>query len=234
MKCQHINKKTGKSCNARAVAGRPYCVFHGGKSPNGIASPAFKSGKYSKYIPPRLMERYQQSLTDTEILSLRDSLALVEARIADLLNRTDTGEAGVVWRALSGAFGELKRAMKAQDAQAINLALGQLQAAINRGSSDYAAWDEVIKLIDVRRRLSESERKRLVDMNLVIGAEQATALVAAIVQSIRRRVSDRTELRLISGDIQQLLNQSSMGGSGAIRYYDIPAAEVIKNGSDTD
>jgi hypothetical protein len=43
----------GEPCrNAAMPNGR--CRMHGGKSPAGIASPAWKSGRFSRYMPKRL------------------------------------------------------------------------------------------------------------------------------------------------------------------------------------
>ena len=93
-------------CKRGAMAGRSVCYNHGGASPVGAASPQFKNGRYSKFLPERLRDRYQEAQRDPEILVLRDEVALADARLADLLTRVDAGESGALWKEVKG-LGEL-------------------------------------------------------------------------------------------------------------------------------
>lgn len=187
--------------------------MHGGKTPHGIASPHFKHGKYSKYMPARLLEQYGQSQTDSELLAAREDIALVDARIADVLGRVDTGESGHLWREVRSAYKILVQAMRSQDTEAMSMALRELDQLINRGNTDYAAWNEVLRLLDQRRRLVESERKRLVDMQQMITAERAMTLVALVVEAIRKNVTDRQTLAAIERDLGTIIGPPASGGA---------------------
>jgi hypothetical protein len=96
-------------CGARTRAGTPCerapmpngrCHKHGGKTPRGVASTQFVNGRRSKDIPSRLTERYQEALVDDELLALRDDVALIDARLGDVLGRVDSGESGRIWAEL--------------------------------------------------------------------------------------------------------------------------------------
>src|SRR6187399_1656871 len=76
------------------------CHLHGGKSLGGVASPSFTTGKYSKYLPTRMLDRYHEAAEDHELIALREDVALLDARIADMLQRVDTGESGEIWASL--------------------------------------------------------------------------------------------------------------------------------------
>ncbi len=177
------------------------CRMHGGTSLAGLASPQFKTGRYSKHLPERLLERYQEAQDDTELLALREEIALVDARLADLLGRVDTGESGAIWRKAQQLWTAYRKAEGTDEAHDILMELG---ATIGEGVADYAAWDEVNAQLGRRRQLVESERKRQIELRQVITVENAMILIARIGESIKRHVHDRAALAAISADIVQL------------------------------
>src|SRR3954465_9212974 len=92
--------RSGAPCRTRPMPnGR--CRMHGGKSLAGPASPSFTTGRHSKYLPRRLLARYQEMAHDAELLALRDEIALIDARIADVLGRVESGESSRIWRELA-------------------------------------------------------------------------------------------------------------------------------------
>lgn len=204
--------RSGKPCQARPMAnGR--CRMHGGKSLAGPASPAFKTGRYSKYLPARLTERYAEAVNDPELLALREDVALIDARLADLLRRVDSGESGQLWKDVRQAYQSFIKARRRGDDEAAAAAFDELGELIERGASDHAAWSEIAALLEQRRRLVESERRRLVEMQQVITAEQAMVLIAAVVDVVRKHVSDRHILSAISRDIGALTARNDPGAA---------------------
>ena len=79
---------------------------------------------------------------------------------------------------------------------------GQPNAAVIRVCLIWV-WDTYI-LFDTRRKLVESERKRLLDAQLMIDAKQAMILLAAITAIIRENVKDPDALRAISSGLLRL------------------------------
>lgn len=202
----------GEPCRrAPIVGGNGRCYMHNGRAATGMAASGFKTGKYSRYLPARLLERYAESERDADLLALRGDIALVDARLADLLTRVDTGESGAVWRALSDAWAALRLARAAKDAAALNAALAEVGALIERAGADSAAWREIHAAVDQRRKLVESERKRLVEMQQMVTAEQAMTFVAALAESVRRNVSDPRAVAAISADLARF----TRGAAGA-------------------
>jgi predicted transcriptional regulator len=181
------------------------CRMHGGKHPGGMATKAFKTGRYSKYLPQRLLERYTEASTDAELLALREEVALVDARLADLLSRVDTGESGALWGALNKAWADVEVARDTDDGLGLTLALALVSQYIKRGQADYAAWQSIGHVIEQRRKLVESERKRLVEMQQMVTSEQAMLIVAVLADTVRKHVHDPDALRAISADITRLV-----------------------------
>jgi hypothetical protein len=185
------------------------CRFHGGASPKGIASPNFKTGRHSRYLPAKLLSRYKEALSDPDLLELRSEIALVDARIKHLLDSVEAGESGALWRKASKAYEELQEAQAKRDPAAAAAAYKALGDVIRQGVGEWATWDEVGKQIDRRRQLVESERRRLEAMQQMITAERAMILLSAVTDIIRKNVTDKDTLRSISDDIRALLDRGT-------------------------
>lgn len=204
MKACGAKKKNGTPCQMAAMPnGR--CRLHGGLTPNGMQSPSFKTGRYSKVLPARLASKYQEALADTALLELREEISLVDTRLADLIGRVESGESGEVWRQLRSAYSEFTKNRSRGDAPGMAEHLGTIESLIIRGLADYAAWQDISQTLEQRRKLVESERKRLVEMQQMITTEQAMIMLAAITDTVRRHVTDRDALAAISADITKLI-----------------------------
>lgn len=193
--------RSGGTCKNHTLPGSRRCRMHGGKTPRGASLPQTTHGRYSQYLPDRLKDRYLAAEADNELLNLRSDMALVESRIADLLQRVDTGESGAIWKALRKTYSALTKAQRSGDTEATAASMDDLADLITRGWNDYAAWEEVQELVDQRRKLVETERKRLVDMQQMITSEQAVMLVTSVVEAVKRHVDDTETLHRISRDL---------------------------------
>jgi hypothetical protein len=205
-RCTGISRQSGLPCKNWAVWGSARCKFHGGAALKGALHPNYKTGRYSRILPRRLQARYYEAMGDNKLLENRESLALLDARLEDVLKRVDTGEAGKLWSTLKQTYKDLRYAMRIQDAVATSEKLGQLDDMLGKGLADYAAWGEVYKVLELRRTMAESERKRLVEMNQMITAERAMLLVGAIVGAIKKHVLDKTVLYKVIMEIRRLVS----------------------------
>lgn len=203
---QLTGKRRGQVCQSTVVMENGRCRLHGGKSLKGMASPQYKHGRYSKYMPARLMDAAQAASVDPELLSLRAEIGLVYARMADILKRVDTNESGQLWERVGEAFTEFEHARGTVREVP---GLERLRAAIESGQTDYEAWHEVGLLIEQRRKLVETEQKRLIAMEQMITTERALLLVGAIVNIIKTRVNDANVLSAITEDVGKLLTSGS-------------------------
>lgn len=179
------------------------CRMHGGRSLIGAASPQFKTGRYSKHLPARLSARYQEAQNDPQLLALRDEVALIDSRLAELLGRVDTGESAQRWKEAQEAFDELRKARTKGDAKEFAAAMDELERALLSGN-DYGLWAEIANAVNLRKQLVESERKRLVEMQQMITSERAMVLLTTVVDIIRSHVTDRNTLTAISAEFRKL------------------------------
>jgi len=180
--------------------------MHGGKTLTGLASPLLKKGRYSKYLPDRMLERYQESQEDPELLNLSAEISLVDSRLAELLQRVDTGETKDLWAQASRQIKDIKAA--GSDRMLVARLINELAETIKEAQDDYSAWDEISRQMEQRRRLVESERKRLVEMQNFISQEKAILLIGALTDAIKRHVTDRKTLSAISSELVRFLGNA--------------------------
>jgi ribosomal protein S15P/S13E len=204
MKCKAYSRRNQGPCRSYAMRGQQVCRMHGGQSLRGPGHPNFQTGRYSMVLPSRLLARYRDAEEDAELTSLRSELALVDARLADVLSRVDTGESGARWWALMKAHRAFKRAKRLEDVGRMQEALTTLESHIDAGTQDYEAWHDVQELIEQRRKLCDSETRRLVTLQQTISAEQAMLMIGVIVDIIARHITDRQVLAQITTDLQRL------------------------------
>jgi len=207
VKCNAKSKQSGVQCKKYALPGKTKCAMHGGKSLSGLAHPNTKTGRYSKVLPARLVDKYEQARDDPGLLTLREDIALLEGRLEDVLGRVDSGESGRLWNQANAAVLELRAARAKGDNEGVAEALNSLVSIIQKGHLDYAAWNEVGSLIDQRRRLIESERKRMIESHLMISSDRAMLLISAIAAAIKEEIKDRNLLQRINNRIMKIAQE---------------------------
>lgn len=99
-RCKQI-KRDGHQCQRWANHGSEYCHTHGfrerGAFKPGPLNPRWKSGKYSRCLPQRLLATYSELLNDPEYLEQREEIALLTARLAELVQELETEDSPEIW-----------------------------------------------------------------------------------------------------------------------------------------
>jgi hypothetical protein len=146
------------------------------------------------------LDRYQQSANDPDQLALRHDIALLDARLDDLLRRVGTGESGDAWTRLRKVFAEFYKAHEADDDDKMDQKVEALNEIIAEGAGDETNWAEVLSLLEQRHRMVESEQKRQITGKTMLRADDAAAFVDAMIQSVRLHVKDSDALAAIGAD----------------------------------
>lgn len=193
-------------CGRPPIAGRRRCRMHGGAAKRGAAHHKHKGCGYSQDLPDRLADRYEAAIRDPELLSCRAEVALLHARVVELVKRLHTGESGSLWRRLRQVFDSLQEAMRSKDTEKVGEMLTEMGKIVKQGAKDERVWAQLIGTIDAKTRLSDREVNRLRVTQQIITAEQAMTLVAALAAAVRRAVPDDTALQAkIGANMQQVL-----------------------------
>jgi hypothetical protein len=204
VQCTAKSKQSGERCRRAPCKGRSVCYMHGGTQPRGMARSTTRTGRYSKDMPTRMAARYAEAQQDPELLVLRDEIALLDSRLADVLARVDTGESGALWSQLSKSWDDFMAARAGGNVAKMTEALASHQAMLERGRADYAAWAEIGTLLDRRQRFVESERRRYVEMSQMVSLEQAMLFLGAVTDAIRRHVTDQATRAALGRELELL------------------------------
>lgn len=192
------------------------CRMHGGNARRGPDHPRFKTGKHSKVIPERMAATYDAAVKDRQILALQADVALLDARIEDLLRRVDTGEAGTLWRDAWTAFQGIQEAIRERDNEKGLRYTTQLRMILQQGRDDYRAWDEVGKVLEQKRRMIESESKRQVQERFLVPIVEMGLIVRALAGAVSTHVGDVEVLRAINRDWELVLGRDSQTNDGGV------------------
>lgn len=199
-----VSRRTGFPCRGKAMAnGR--CRFCGGNAKRGVAHPKWKGGAYSKYMPKGVATRYKTAMTDPDLLSARDEIALVQLRIQDLMGKLKDGGTADLWDNLRQEFVSVEAAIRTGDASALDKGLRALGEIIEEGSAAEEVWGEMYEAIEAKTKVSEREWRRLRDLKQFMTVQQSMDLVSYLVECVTTHVTDRDVLGLITRDMDKVL-----------------------------
>lgn len=190
--CNALNN----TCDRWAMTsiGSSKCDRHGGKTPRGIASPHFKNGRRSKYLsalPAKLKDGYVEALKRKDLLTNGNEIALLDARLAQVLELASFGEAETVWASVKALAAKFQEAMVDKEPDRAMTYLPELIQLIEKGGEDWLVWNEVVKLVEQRRKLVESESKRLLQSQETLTSGEAFLLFNALVSVVQEHITDR-------------------------------------------
>ena len=186
-------KRDQSSCQKPPLKGAKRCRLHGGKTPRGIASPHFKTGGESKYLialASRLHKAFADLRRRNDLLELGDEIALIDLQIQELVKHMYDGAPSAVWQEAQKAFNEFQAARATGKLDQMQYALTKLEAIFGK---DYVTDNrkEVGEWLEKRRKFVESERKRMIEQQEMITAQEAALLFSALTSVIQKFVPDR-------------------------------------------
>lgn len=205
MQCQAKAKSTGEQCKRRAVNGKRVCTVHGGLTPGGLASPNLKTGRYSKYIPANLTDRYQEAVSDPDILSLNEDVALLRSLVFKHLADMAEGDTNPAWKLAHLSLKKIKQAIATGKEDLLLEGIAELDDIITPNYRAGISEGKVARYIDQLGRITDKERRLLIDRQQVITVERMMIMIMAIADVVKQNVDDKQQLRNIQVGIQGLL-----------------------------
>ena len=202
--------RSGGSCEQPAVSGGVRCRMHGGKALKGFAHPNYKHGRYSDYMPEKLLHGYRRQLSDRDLLHQRDEIAAIDSMIFESWKKMSDEESGALWKELRKAWREMEQEQVlastptlSQQTRAAHLRAASDKIAlvgdlIRRGAYDFQVQEEILNLFERKRRLIESQGKREVQERLLISYEDASVMFGDLAEAVLAEVEDEDVLVRIS------------------------------------
>lgn len=202
-------------CQSTLLFPNGRCRMHGGMSSFGRNSGRYKTGKYSKVLPKSLLDLYEQSLTDEDLLTLKEEIALLDAMLMEQLENYGYTYASDRWQRIREVYENMKRAQQNDDWRRVQQGMDDLARLIEEGVSDAAARAEVLELIERRRRLVETEHRMMMNMGLMLSTTQVMKLLSVVVQIIEEHVPDSKIRNRIAYAIRsRVLTQAERSADG--------------------
>ena len=140
------------------------------------------------------------------MISHSDEIALTDTRIEEVLKQIDLGESTSSWELAQKTGAQLKSAIQDKDPERLQRALAEHFAVLERGSSDWMIWTEVGKLLEQRRKLVDSESKRLLQQQETLTSSEAYLLFNALTSVILEHVTDREQRAKIQNGFERIVN----------------------------
>ena len=213
--CIAMSKTTGIRCKAPAVASSPdqKCRMHGGVALVGAQVNNFRTGRHSKYLPADLDKIYTEALANPDLLEMADHIALLEARIQDVLKRASGGEPIPRWVDVRHAFDDLATVVLAGEQNLISAQLDRMYKLLEGGEKWDTTWEQVTGTMEQLRKMTDTEVKRKKELNQMVAVERVVALMAAVGQAVKRNVKNPDEINAVYAELVILYGSNSVPGS---------------------
>ena len=136
-RCKLI-KENGERCKNGVRPGNNVCHHHGAGYSANPGGRTVQSGRYSKFLPTRLVNDYEELLNDPDFLSMRSELALIDARISEQLLRLENIDGARAWEQVKMAarIGERMLDMEAIPIDDIEKLVATMNKAVTMKCSD--------------------------------------------------------------------------------------------------
>jgi hypothetical protein len=207
-------KKNGEPCKALAIGGTTKCHYHGGKSLSGIASPSFRHGRYSKSLPGGLRQLAERAASDPRLTELTDEIAIVQARLHQLLSRADESANP---RTITEAWRAMKGAMDAKDTAGFHAAASRMDAALSAANRDADLWQEIDRTLSRLAHLVKTETARRIETEAYIPVAHAARFAHAVLVAVLNHEPDLGIRARIQDDIARAIGEHRIDPDADIR-----------------
>ena len=206
--------RSGGRCQRSPSAGRTRCRLHGGASPLGVASPHFRHGRYSKAMPRGLGKKFEEAGRDPFLLSHVPELKLLDVKLSELVTELGQAAGPQSTTELQKTWKEFQVANVAEDEARVATCVSTIDEILQGAISTADLWEQILGYIEARRKLLDSESKRLKDQHQTMGPDQLLAIIKFIVdvirQALRKYVDDNTGRKIlaaITNDLERVVSR---------------------------
>jgi len=225
--CTAISKRSKERCKGPAVVGSrtQKCRMHGGKSLVGAANPSFKHGRFSAYLPANIQQLYDEALSNPDLLEMSDHIALLEARISEILGILAEEEVVPRWSTLTELFAELEPHLLSGDAERRDSAIGRIHELMDAGKKFDRSWDNVQDSMEQLRKMADTEIKRRKELNLMVPIERVMVLMSAVATAVKRHAKDPAVIQAVYSEIEAMRTGDTSADSRGVQRV----SETVSN-----
>lgn len=158
-------------------------------------------------IPQIIRQDYLDAQNNPDLLSLRDDIALLDARRNQLMGFIDSGINPKDLSRIGDLLLEFETAVANRDTAKSQKVFKELKGITESHTDVYEQWKEVLSLLEAKRRLIEAERRRIVDLTAMVDSATAMRVINDIYSIIINNIKDEKVLRQIKAELQTVLSE---------------------------
>lgn len=155
-----------------------------------------------------LAEAVERAHNDPELLNLTTEVALLQARLGQLIDKIEPEESLGRWKKAQEQFKMLLDARARKDGVGFGQSLEELRIIFRDGLHDHLIWSEIRDTLKDLRGIVAQEQKRRMDMNALISADQAVGMISEILYAAKEHVSDPKELNALYRAAQDIITRN--------------------------
>jgi hypothetical protein len=211
-----MNVPMGRICGAKTKSGKPCqrkpmpngrCHKHGGPTPKGIASPNWKHGRFSKYLPQQLGEIAYNAAHDPELFNMREIIGAYEARLTYLMGLVGSGASAERFAEIAKTWGEFRKGQEMGAAGRTRMidAAYRMDELTRDIDHDYMVWRDIDVATKNYKLLLESERKRQIEAHSLIPVVKASDFAREVLLAVRQEVTNPEEWARVQARITEIV-----------------------------
>lgn len=212
--CGALTSSGGKCKRSPLSNGR--CHLHGGRSLKGVAHPNYKHGRYSKYLPEAMGIMIDDMANDPNRLDQTAQMGILDAMLVETLKDFSAGGGGRIWDELMKLKQDYDRAGYRKDVQTQVGIIRELWGLVEASYAKWLASKEAREIIDDRRKLTESERKRMIEEKQMIPLDQVAMALTQIGRALLIHVTDERQRQLVYNEVIGIIGSFT---TNQARYY---------------
>lgn len=190
-----LRKKPDERC-ARYPMANGRCRLHGGRAVRGVEHPRFRTGETSRYFPRgNLAALYNEAYDRGSYTELREEIALATGMINQVLSGREES-AGQIFRRLQKEAQGIHRANAAGNQRQAAEHLNELMRLIACGATAEMQRAEVVSLMEQRRKLVDSEGRRLERERQMLTLQQVMMRDQIFMEVLKELLSDAQLARI--------------------------------------
>lgn len=187
----------------------------------------FRAGVNFKALPRDMQARVDAARDDPELLDIRGDIAYVMAAINERAELAEEGGGPGVWLDLKKTYAAAEKARRVADRAKDPALLQQfwelfeaMGAIIEDEGNRTKETEATIRLIQTRANLIKQHEDIRLTRAHTLNAEQALALVWAVIEQVKANVTDAEQMRRISSGVVGVLN-------GYQELFETPSEGVV-------
>jgi len=151
---------------------------------------------------------------------------VMDARLMQLADRIDHDETPQRFVNLHNLWTDFKAARRRDNQVEMVKLLSQMDDEFERIYHDYAAWEQILQIVDLRRKAVDSEFKIAREMKAMLTADQTRNLVGKLLAIITREVKDAKALKRISYAFSRLIGEDRLATAEEMDAVELEAESV--------